>query len=157
MTLVTNTTWENANRNAKISVVHSVSCTELCFAICRFSQVLFVTSNNATHNLLFCFQQFLRYLLSTLPFSIFAQYLLFFHSGCSGMCCFSSKWATARSQQVLFVVCGFGSWSLAFHCRMARQISPLRASPDPLSNRSVLHLGRKHKTVVFHNPTPSAN
>ena len=47
-------------------------------------------------------------------------------------------------------VCGFGSWSLVFHGGMARQISPL--PPNPLSNRSVLHDGRKHKTVVFSQP-----
>ena len=43
-------------------------------------------------------------------------------------------------------VCGLGSWALVFHCRLPRQISP--SSPNPLSNRSVLHDGRKHKTVV---------
>ena len=45
----------SANRNAQISVIHSAYCTDLCFAICRFSQVVFVTSNNVTHNLLFYF------------------------------------------------------------------------------------------------------
>ena len=33
-----------------------VNDTDLCVAICRFSQVVFVTSNNFTHNLLFYFQ-----------------------------------------------------------------------------------------------------
>ena len=47
---------KSANRNAQISVIHSAHCTDLCFAICRFSQVVFVTSNNFTHNLLFYFQ-----------------------------------------------------------------------------------------------------
>ena len=50
-------------------------------------------------------------------------------------------------------VCGFGSWSLVFHCGMATEWhvkSPL--FPNPLSNRSVLHDGRKHKTVVFSQP-----
>ena len=39
---------KSANRNAQISVIHSAHCTDLklCFAICRFSQVVFVTSNN---------------------------------------------------------------------------------------------------------------
>ena len=44
---------KSVNRNAQISVIHSAHCTDLCFAICRFSQVVFVTSNNFTHNLLF--------------------------------------------------------------------------------------------------------
>ena len=39
---------KSANRNAQISVIHSAHCTDLCFAICRFSQVVFVTSNNVT-------------------------------------------------------------------------------------------------------------
>ena len=50
---------KSANRNAQISVIHSAYCTDLCFAICRYSQVVFVTSNNFTHNLLFYFQKFL--------------------------------------------------------------------------------------------------
>ena len=47
---------KSANRNAQISVIHSAHSTDLCFAICRFSQVVFVPSNNFTHNLLFYFQ-----------------------------------------------------------------------------------------------------
>ena len=47
---------KSANRNAQISVIHSAHWTDLCFAICWFSQVVFVTSNNFTHNLLFYFQ-----------------------------------------------------------------------------------------------------
>ena len=47
---------KSANRNAQISVIHSEHSTDLCFAICRFSQVVFVPSNNFTHNLLFYFQ-----------------------------------------------------------------------------------------------------
>ena len=49
---------KSANRTAQISVIHSAHCTDLCFAICRFSQVVFVTSNNFTHNLLFYFNSF---------------------------------------------------------------------------------------------------
>ena len=47
---------KSENRNAQISVIHSAHCTDLCFAIFRFSQVVFVTSNNFTQNLLFYFQ-----------------------------------------------------------------------------------------------------
>ena len=36
--------------------VHSGHYTDLCFANCRFSQAVFVTSNNLTRNLLFYFQ-----------------------------------------------------------------------------------------------------
>ena len=40
------------------------------------------------------------------------DYLLFFHPGCSCMCCFT--WAAARSQHA---VCGFGSWYFVIHWR----------------------------------------
>ena len=46
---------KSANRNAQISVIHSAHCTDLCFAD-FLMQVVFVTSNNFTHNLLFYFQ-----------------------------------------------------------------------------------------------------
>ena len=84
-------------------------------------------------------------------FQYFAQYLffhsgqLFFHPGCSGMCCFT--WATVRSQQLLFVVLAAGLWCFTAGCHVK---SPL--FPQPLSNRSVLHNGRKHKTVVSSQP-----
>ena len=70
------------------------------------------------------------------------DYLLFFHPGCSGMCCFT--WAAARSQQLLFVVLAAGLWCFTAGCHVN-----LPSSPNTLSNRSVLHDGRKHKTVVF--------
>ena len=46
---------KSANCNAQISV-HSAHCTDLCIAICRFSQGVIVISNNFTHNHLFYFQ-----------------------------------------------------------------------------------------------------
>ena len=77
-------------------------------------------------------------LINLIPFSIFAQYLLFFHPGCSGMCCLT--WATARSQQLLFVVLAASLWcfTAGWHVK-----SPLLASPNPLSNRIVLGPIRK--------------
>ena len=59
-------------------------------------------------------------------------------------CCFT--WADARVATV--AVCGFGSWSLVFHFGVSgcHVKSPLFS--NPLSNRDVLHDGRKHKTVV---------
>ena len=55
----------------------------------------------------------------------------------------------ARSQQLLFVVLAAGLWcfTAGWHVK-----SPLL--PQPLSKRSVLHDGRKHKTVVFSQPNP---
>ena len=46
---------KSANCKAQISTMCSVNDTDLCVAICRFSQVVLVTSNNFTHNLLFLF------------------------------------------------------------------------------------------------------
>ena len=40
---------------AKISSMWGVEDNDLCVAICRVSQVVFVTSNNFTHNLFFLF------------------------------------------------------------------------------------------------------
>ena len=81
--------------------------------------------------------------INLIPFSIFPQYLLFFHPGCSGMCCFT--WATARAQQLLFVALAAGLWCFTGGCHVK---SPLFLQP-PLKHRSVLHDGRKDKTVVF--------
>ena len=134
---------KSANRNAQISVIHSAHWTDLCFAICRFSQVVFVTSNNFTHNLLFLIP--IVFSINLIPFFDICSvdYLLFFHPGCSGMCCFT--WAAARSQQLLFVALAAGLWCFTAGC--PRQISPL--PPTPSENSSVLPDGRKHKTVVF--------
>ena len=51
-------------------------------------------------------------------------YLLFFHPGCSGMFCYVLLYL-GRCAIATVAVCGFGSWSLVFHCGMPRQISPL--------------------------------
>ena len=84
--------------------------------------------------------------INLIPFfdicSVTVDYLLFFQPGCSGMCCFT--WASARSQQSLSVVLAAGVWCFTAGCHVK---SPL--FPNPLSNSSVLHDGRKHKTVVF--------
>ena len=63
------------------------------------------------------------------------------------MCCFT--WATARSQQLLFVVLAAGLWCFTAGCRVK---SPL--FPQPLSSRGVLalHDERKHKNVVSSQP-----
>ena len=50
---------KSANCKAQISTMCGVNDTDLCVAICRFFQVVFVTSNYVTHNLLFDFQSFL--------------------------------------------------------------------------------------------------
>ena len=45
---------KSANCKAQISIMCGVNDTDLCVAICRFSRVVFVTSNNFTHNLHTC-------------------------------------------------------------------------------------------------------
>ena len=55
---------KSANCKAQISTMCGVNDTDLCVAICRFSQVVFVTSNNFTHNLLFYSQKFLVLIVS---------------------------------------------------------------------------------------------
>ena len=70
------------------------------------------------------------------------DYLLFFHPGCSGMCCFT--WAAARSQQLLFVVLAADLWCFTAGCHVK---SPL--FPQPPLKQQCAHDGRKHKTVVF--------
>ena len=52
---VANNLRKSANRNAKLSSMCRVEDNDSCVAICRFSQVVFVTSNNFTHNLFFLF------------------------------------------------------------------------------------------------------
>ena len=90
--------------------------------------------------------------INLILFSIFPQYLLFFHAGCSGMCYFTSKWATVRSQQLLFVALAAGLWCL-FHCWMPRQISPLPRTPTPSQTGVSSTMGESIRLSSFHNPT----
>ena len=54
--------------------------------------------------------------------------------------------------------CCLWLWQLGFAVSLRAATSNLLSSPNPLSNRSVLHDGRKHKTVVvLQLPTLSAN
>ena len=135
---------KSANRNAQISVIHSAHYTDLCFAICRFSQVVFVTSNNFTHNLLFSFQ--LGYGINLIPFFDICSVdlLAVFQPGCSGMCYFT--WAAARSQQLLFVVLAAGLWCLTAGCHVKSPLfpqPPLKQKCAPRSRWSKAYM-RKH-------------
>ena len=47
---------KSANHKVQISFIHSTHWVDLCFAICRVYQVVFVTWNDFTQNLLFYFQ-----------------------------------------------------------------------------------------------------
>ena len=88
-------------------------------------------------------------------FSIFAQYLLYFNPGCSGLCSFT--WAAARSQLLLFVVLagGFG-----VSLRVATSISPLPRIPQSPLKQTCAPRFRKHmhtRPSTFYNPILSAN
>ena len=78
-------------------------------------------------------------------FSIFAQYLLFFHPRLFRYVLLHLGRA-ARSKQLLFVVLAAGLWCFTAGCHVKSALFP---QCNPLSNRSVLNNGRKHKTVVF--------
>ena len=100
---------KSANCNAQISVIHSAHCTDWCVAICRFSQVNCVCHLEQLHaQSPFLFP--IVFSINLIPFFDICSvdYLLFFHPGCSGMCCFT--WAAAWSQQytLLFVVLAAG-------------------------------------------------
>ena len=77
---------------------------------------------------------FFRYFLSRL--------LAVLSPGCSGMCCFT--WASARSQQLLFVVLAAGLWCFTAGCHIK---SPLFPQP-PLKQRCAPRW-EKYKAVVF--------
>ena len=154
---------KSANRNAQISVIHSAHYTDLCFAICRFSQVVFVTSNNFTHNLLFLFPIVFSInlilffnicsVLAVLSPGLFRYVLLY-------MCCFTALHVLlclGHCAVATVAVCGFGSWSLVFDCGMARQISPLPPTPSQTEVCSTMGESIRPFTSSFHNPTPSAD
>ena len=55
-------------------------------------------------------------------------------------------WAPARSQLLLFVVLAAWLWCFTAGCYVK---SPLFSQPRSFSNRSVIHDGRKRKTMVY--------
>ena len=115
---------KSANRNTQISVIHSAHYTDLCFAICRFSQVVFVTSNNFTLHAQSLFLFPIVFSINLIPFFDICSVdlLAVFQSGCSGMCYFT--WAAARSQQLLFVVLAAGLWCLTAGCHIKSPLFP---------------------------------
>ena len=125
---------KSANRNAQISVIHSAHWIDLCFAICRFSQVVFVTSNNFTHSFLFY--------CNLSPFCNIGSVLAVLRSGMHSL----TQWATARSHRLLFV-------ALMFHYGVPRQTSP----PPPPETEVWSTMGESIKPSSFYNSTLSAD
>ena len=138
---------KSANRNAQISVIHSAHCTDLCFAICRFSQVVFVTSIEQLHaQSPFLFP--IVFSINLIPFFDIWSILAVLSPGLFAFCA-----------ALLGPLCGRNScclWfsQLVFGVSLRDATSNLPSSPNPLSksNRSVHHDGRKYKTVVSSQP-----
>ena len=80
------------------------------------------------------------------------DYLLFFHPRLFGcVLLYLGRCAVAT-----VAVCGFGSWSLVFHCGLPRQISPL--PPTPSQQTAVCStMWESIRPSSFHNPTLFAN
>ena len=86
------------------------------------------------------------------------DYLLFFHHGCSCMCCFT--WAAALSQQLLFVVLVAGLWKFGVSLRAATSYlpsSPNPPPPQPPQTAVCSTMGESIRPSSFHKPTLSVN
>ena len=106
--------------------------------------ISFSISNSFSINLIPIFN--ICSVLAVLSPGLFGYVLLY-------MCCFT--WATARSQQLLFVVLAASLWcfTAGWHVKSPLLLLVL-ASPNPLSNRSVLHDGRKQDRRLFTTQRP---
>ena len=134
---------KSANRTAQISVIHFAHCTD--FVLCNLQ----IFSGCACHlEQLHAQSPFLFpivFSINLIPFLDICSVLAVLSPGLFGyVLLYLGHCAVAT-----VAVCDFGSWALVFHCGLPRRISPLPPTTNPLSNTSVLHDGRKHKTVVF--------
>ena len=134
---------KSANRNAQISAIHSAHCSDLCFAICRFSQVVFVRDLEQRHTQ-YPFLFPIVFGINLIPFFDIGSVLAVLSPLCSGMRSFTWH-GPLRGHNC----CCLWPWQLGFDVSLWAATSNLPSSPNPLSNRSVLHAGRKHKTTVF--------
>ena len=86
--------------------------------------------------------------INLVPFSILAQYLLYFHSIVR---VFAPLLGPLHGRNCC---CQLWFWQLGFGVSLRAATSNLPSAPNNIPNRRVLHDGRKrHKTVVFSNPT----
>ena len=133
---------KSANRNAQISVIHSAHYTDLCFAICRFSQVVFCHLEQLHAQSPFLFP--IVFSINLIPFFDICSVdlLAVFQPGCWGICYFATLLGPLRGRNS----CCLWFWQLVFGVWLRDATSNLPSSPNPLSNRSVLHDhdGRKH-------------
>ena len=114
---------EKICKSQRTNQCHSL-CTLYWFVLCNLHIFSGCVCHLEQHHAQSPFLFPIIFSINLIPFSIFAQYLLFFHPGCSVMCCFT--WATARLQQLLFVVLAAGLWcfNAGWHV-----ISPLFPQP----------------------------
>ena len=140
---VTNTTWENL----QIATHKSVSFTPHIVLICalQFADFLRLCLSPRTTTRTMSFSISIVFSINLNPFFDICSvdYLLFFHPGCSGIC--AALLGPLRGCNS----CCWWFWQLVFGVSLRAATSNLPSSPNPHSNSSVLHDGRKHKTVVF--------
>ena len=92
---------KSANRNAQISVIHSAHSTDLGFAICRFSR-LCLSPRTTSRTISFLFP--IVFSINLIPFFDISSVLAVHSPGSFGYVLLYFTWATARSQELLFVV-----------------------------------------------------
>ena len=143
---VTNTTWENL----QIATHKSVSFTPHIVLICALNLQIFsgcvchLEQLHAQSHFLFP----IVFGINLIPFFDICSVLALLSPGpgFSGMCCFYLGHCAVAT----VAVCGFGSWSLVFHCGMQRQISSL--PPTPSQTEVCSTMGERIRSSSFHNP-----
>ena len=129
----------SANRNAQISVIHSAYCLTCALQFADFSScVCHLEQLHAQSSPLFP----IVFDINMFPFLLFSQYLLSFHYF-ARVCAALLRPLHGRNFSGLWFC------QLGFGVSLRGATSNLPSSPNSLSNRNMLHDGRKHKTVNF--------
>ena len=92
--------------------------------------------------------------INLIPFFNICSVLAVLSPGCSGMFLHVLLYL-GHCAVATVAVCGFGSWSLVFHCGIARQISPLPPTLSQTEVCSTMGESIQCKTVVFSQPNSS--
>ena len=140
---------KSANRNAQISVIHSAHYTDLCFAICRFSQVVcHLEQLHAQSPFLFP----MVFSINLIPF--FDNYLL---SPCCSFTPVVLACAALLGPPRGCNSCCLWFWQLVFGVSLWDGMSNLPSSPTPSQTEVCSTMEESIRPSSFHNPTPSAN
>ena len=148
---VANTTWENL----QIATHKSVSFTPHIVLICalQFADFLRLYLSPRTTSRTISFFIYKIFGINLIPFFDICSVLAVLSPGLfEYMLLYLGHCAVAT-----VAVCGFGSWSLALHCGVPRQISPLTPTPSQTGVSSTISMEESIKPSSFHNPTPTAN